>query len=42
MLYEVITVSASLAEDTEIAFNAGTHTDLVLMSYADFSSYNFV
>jgi Ala-tRNA(Pro) deacylase len=30
-------VSATLAEDTEIAFNAGTHTDLVLMSYADFA-----
>lgn len=32
-----IFVSASLAEDREIAFNAGTHTDLVLMSYADFA-----
>jgi Ala-tRNA(Pro) deacylase len=30
-------VAATLAEDTEIAFNAGTHTDLVLMSYADFA-----
>jgi Ala-tRNA(Pro) deacylase len=30
-------VSATLAGDTEIAFNAGTHTDLVLMSYADFA-----
>ena len=30
-------VAETLAEDTEIAFNAGTHTDLVLMSYADFA-----
>lgn len=30
-------VAASLAEDEEIAFNAGTHTDLVLMKYADFA-----
>ena len=29
-------VAESLAEDKEIAFNAGTHTDLVKMSYADF------
>jgi len=30
-------VAESLAEDEEIAFNAGTHTDLVKMSYADFA-----
>jgi Ala-tRNA(Pro) deacylase len=29
-------VAESLAEDREIAFNAGTHTDLVKMAYADF------
>jgi Ala-tRNA(Pro) deacylase len=29
-------VAESLAEDREIAFNAGTHTDLVKMTYADF------
>jgi Ala-tRNA(Pro) deacylase len=31
-----IYVAESLAEDEEIAFNAGTHTDLVKMTYADF------
>lgn len=30
-------VAESLAEDREIAFNAGTHTDLVKLSYADFA-----
>jgi Ala-tRNA(Pro) deacylase len=29
-------VSKLLAEDTEIAFNAGSHTELVRMGYADF------
>jgi Ala-tRNA(Pro) deacylase len=29
-------VAESLAEDRVIAFNAGTHTDLIKMSYADF------
>jgi Ala-tRNA(Pro) deacylase len=29
-------VSAKLAEDTEIAFNAGSHTELVRMAYKDF------
>lgn len=31
-------VASSLAEDTEIAFNAGTHTELIKMSYADFEN----
>jgi Ala-tRNA(Pro) deacylase len=30
-------VAESLAEDDEIAFNAGSHTDLVKLSYADFA-----
>lgn len=30
-------VAESLAEDSEIAFNAGTHTDLVKMSYETFA-----
>lgn len=29
-------VDQSLAEDEEIAFNAGTHTELIQMSYPDF------
>jgi Ala-tRNA(Pro) deacylase len=29
-------VDESLAEDEEIAFNAGTHTELIQMAYADF------
>ena len=29
-------VAASLAEETEIAFNAGTHTEAIMMDYADF------
>jgi Ala-tRNA(Pro) deacylase len=29
-------VSESLAEDDEIAFNAGTHTELIRLSYDDF------
>lgn len=36
-LYEVDTyVAASLIEDKEIAFNAGTHTELIKMQYKDF------
>jgi Ala-tRNA(Pro) deacylase len=31
-----IFVAIRLAEDKEIAFNAGTHTELVKMAYADF------
>jgi len=29
-------VDAALAEDTEIAFNAGTHTEVVRLPFADF------
>ena len=36
-LYEVDTyVAASLIEDNEIAFNAGTHTELIKMQYKDY------
>jgi len=36
-LYEVETyVAASLLDDIEIAFNAGTHTELIKMQYKDF------
>jgi Ala-tRNA(Pro) deacylase len=31
-----VIVSDSLAEDDEIAFNAGTHTELIRLSYRDF------
>jgi Ala-tRNA(Pro) deacylase len=31
-------VAESLAEDEEIAFNAGTHTELIKMSYQDFAN----
>ncbi|HEY8994320.1 MAG TPA: YbaK/EbsC family protein [Lacunisphaera sp.] len=31
-----IYVEASLAEQPEIAFNAGTHTEVITMAYADF------
>jgi Ala-tRNA(Pro) deacylase len=31
-------VAESLAEDDEIAFNAGSHTELIKLSYADFES----
>ncbi len=31
-------VEESLAEDEEIAFNAGTHTELVRMAYKDFAN----
>ena len=30
-------VSAFLAEEEEIAFNAGTHTEVIKLSYADFA-----
>jgi Ala-tRNA(Pro) deacylase len=37
-LYDMQTfVEASLTEDTEIAFNAGTHTELIRMAYTDFA-----
>ena len=41
MLYEVITdmpvyAAEQLKEDDEIAFNAGSHTELIRMSYLDF------
>lgn len=36
-LYEMSTfVDGRLAEDHEIAFNAGTHTELIRMAYEDF------
>ena len=36
-LYDMeVYVSERLAEDEEIAFNAGSHTELVRLSYADF------
>ena len=36
-LYEMdVFVSRSLAEDQEIAFNAGSHTELLKLSYQDF------
>ena len=36
-LYEMDTlVEESLARDGEIAFNAGTHTELIRMAYSDF------
>ena len=36
-LYEMaVFVEESLAEDEEIAFNAGTHTELIRVSYGDF------
>ena len=31
-------VAESLAEDEEIAFNAGSHTELIKMFYKDFES----
>lgn len=37
-LYEVeVFSSPQLAEDEEIAFNAGTHTELIRLSYADYA-----
>jgi Ala-tRNA(Pro) deacylase len=36
-LYEMeVYVSRRLAEDDQIAFNAGSHTELIRLSYADF------
>ena len=36
-LYGVeVYVASSLTEDEEIAFNAGSHTELIKLSYADF------
>ncbi len=36
-LYDMeVYAAGSLAEDEEIAFNAGTHTELIKMSYKDF------
>ena len=36
-LYEMeVFVASSLVEDEHIAFNAGTHTELIQLSYADF------
>ena len=36
-LYDMpVFVSASLAEDDQIAFNAGSHTELIRLDYADF------
>ena len=38
-LYEVpVIVDESLAHDEEICFNAGSHTELIRMSYADFDA----
>ena len=37
-LYDIpVFVSPRLAEDEQIAFNAGTHTELVQLAYADFA-----
>ncbi len=30
-------VSSQLAEDKEIAFNSGTHTEIIKLSYADYA-----
>jgi Ala-tRNA(Pro) deacylase len=39
-LYGVdVFVAKSLTEDEEIAFNAGTHTELIRMSYKDFEKF---
>lgn len=38
-LYDMgVYVAEQLAEDKEIAFNAGSHTELVRMSYSDFAN----
>ena len=38
-LYEVpVIVDDALTQDEEICFNAGTHTELIRMSYADFDA----
>ena len=40
-LYDMdVFVAENLAEDEEIAFNAGTHTELMRMAYSDFAGYN--
>jgi Ala-tRNA(Pro) deacylase len=31
-----VVVDEALTEDREIAFNAGTHTELIVMPYAEF------
>ncbi|MDX1629062.1 MAG: YbaK/EbsC family protein [Fulvivirga sp.] len=37
-LYDIpVFVAHSLTEDEEIAFNAGTHTELIKMSYSDYA-----
>ena len=36
LYYMDVFVAESLAEDEEIAFNAGSHTELIRMSYKDF------
>ena len=39
-LYDMeVFVAETLAEDKEIAFNAGTHTELIRMSYEDFERW---
>ena len=36
-LYDLpVYVAAALTEDKDIAFNAGTHTDVIKISYSDF------
>ncbi len=38
-LYEMDTyVAEKLADDDQIAFNAGTHTELIRMKYKDFEN----
>ena len=38
-LYDMdVYVAEQLTEDEEIAFNAGSHTELVRMSYKDFAT----
>ncbi len=38
-LYDIpVIVDEALTHDTEICFNAGTHTELIRMSYADFDA----
>jgi Ala-tRNA(Pro) deacylase len=39
-LYKIKTyVTANLADEPEIAFNAGTHTEVIKMSYDDFERF---
>jgi Ala-tRNA(Pro) deacylase len=36
-LYDIpVYVAAKLAEDEEIAFNAGSHSELIKLSYSDY------